>query len=210
MSTLHVDNTPAGQVINILSDWDIHKTANNDETISIMNDRTTAIGTDDTTTIGGKLTETIKGDTKITIQSGEYYLGVEANKSTHHVNGDVTEWYDATQKTNVFNNIEISSGNAQIVLTAKTSITLNCGASHLCLNSDGTILLNCAKIMLNGTANITLNAPNIAALATTEAKLGVGPQNIVCDANQTGLSGAAINSSAVGIHTIAGAVVKIN
>ena len=43
-----------------------------------------------------------------------------------------------------------------------------------------------------------------------EAKIGVGSQNVSCDTTKVAVSGAAINSSAVGMHEITGAVVKIN
>jgi hypothetical protein len=38
----------------------------------------------------------------------------------------------------------------------------------------------------------------------------VGNQQITCDVAKVNTSGAAINSSAVGMHEIAGALVKIN
>ena len=44
----------------------------------------------------------------------------------------------------------------------------------------------------------------------TEAKFGTGNQNITTNPAKTAISGAAINSSAVGMHEITGAVVKIN
>jgi len=210
MSELHIDNTPAGQVINILSDWDIHKTANNDETISIMNDRTTAIGTDDNTTIGGEQTTTVQKSIAVTSVTDAITVDAHQNISIQSETADITEQAKTQINLIVGGNVISIDTKGTIVMTAASSITLNCGASHLCLNSGGDIVIKGATIALDGSTSISLGAPTIAAAASTQAKLGVGNQNIICDTSQTGIAGAAINSAAVGTHNISGAVVKIN
>jgi type VI secretion system secreted protein VgrG len=50
----------------------------------------------------------------------------------------------------------------------------------------------------------------VSVTADEEAGFGVGNQQLTCDKAKVNVSGAAINSSAVGTHEIAGALVKIN
>ncbi len=143
----------------------------------------------------GTHTETIKGDTSIVVQTGAYSLDVAANTLTHHVKGKVTENYDATQDTTVNGDVTIKSKTAKITVDASTEIYLHCGASMLSLKSDGTIKMEGTKIEISGGDSV---------------KAGVGNQNVTCDKQKVATSGAAINSSAVGMHEITGALVKIN
>jgi hypothetical protein len=57
---------------------------------------------------------------------------------------------------------------------------------------------------------IVISGKDISILGSATVKAGVGNQNMVCDVQKVTTSGAAINSNAVGVHTITGAVVKIN
>jgi type VI secretion system secreted protein VgrG len=145
--------------------------------------------------VDGTHNETITKETNITIEQGPYKLDVKSNTHTHHVSKDVIEWYDSNQETHVFNNILIQSGNAKITIDAKTEIFLHCGQSLMSMKQDG---------------SITISGQNIQILGGQTVKVGVGNQNVVCDVQKVATSGAAINSNAVGMHTITGAVVKIN
>ena len=78
------------------------------------------------------------------------------------------------------------------------------------MESNGDILLHGKNISIIGDVTIKESAPKVDISGGDEAKLGVGNQNITCDKTITGISGAAINSSAKGKHEITGAVVKIN
>jgi type VI secretion system secreted protein VgrG len=78
------------------------------------------------------------------------------------------------------------------------------------MESNGDITLHGKNISIIGDVTIKESAPKVDIAGSDEAKLGVGNQNIVCDKSQTGISGAAINSSAKGTHEITGALVKIN
>ncbi|MND00010.1 hypothetical protein D3C83_184920 [compost metagenome] len=42
------------------------------------------------------------------------------------------------------------------------------------------------------------------------SKIGVGTQNVTCSPQKVAVAGAAINSSAVGVHEISGALIKLN
>jgi type VI secretion system secreted protein VgrG len=63
------------------------------------------------------------------------------------------------------------------------------------MKSDGTIEMSGVKVSISG---------------TQEVKAGVVTQTVTCDTSQVTTSGAGITSSAVGVHQITGALVKIN
>jgi type VI secretion system secreted protein VgrG len=184
---LSMDDTAGNEQITIHAQYDMGTTVEHDDTQTVHNNRTI--------TVNGTHTETIKKDTIITITEGPYTLDVQANTHTHHVKQNVFEWYDADQQTVVQNNISTQTVTGQIYVDAKTQITLHCGASLLIMKEDGTIELSGVKINISG---------------SEEVKNGVGNQNTVFNRSKVETSGAAINTSAVGIHEISGALIKIN
>jgi len=120
---------------------------------------------------------------------------VQANTHTHLVKGDVTETYHSNQQTVVNKNIFIQSETAMITVDAKTEIILNCGQSFFSMKADGTIVLS---------------GVNISISADKQVQAGVATQTVTCDTSQVTTSGAGITASAVGVHNITGALVKIN
>jgi len=149
----------------------------------------------------GTHTEKIKGDTTITIVSGAYKLDVQGNTHTHHVKGDVNETFDANQTTKVAHNIMIDGGD---------KITIMSGASSITLEKGGTITVQCKNLKMIGDVDIKASAPKIEISGGDEVKVGVSPNLTTYDKQKVNVAGAAINSSAVGMHEITGAVVKIN
>jgi type VI secretion system secreted protein VgrG len=184
---ISMNDTKGSELVTVHAQKDMSTTVEHDDTQTVHNNR--AIEVD------GTHNETITKDTNITIQKGPYKLDVQDNTHTHHVKNDVIENYDANQQTTVAKNILTQSVNAMITIDAKTEILLRCGNSTMSLKEDGTIVIQGKDISILGTATV---------------KAGVGNQNMVCDVQKVTTSGAAINSNAVGMHTITGAVVKIN
>jgi|SRR5215469_580757 len=181
------DDTKKKEHITVHAQKDMGTTVEHDDTQTIHNNRTIKVD--------GTHTEVITKDTNITIEKGPYKLDVQNNTYTHHVKQDVSEWYDANQQTVVANNILIQSKTAKITVDAAEEIFLHCGQSMMSMKKDGSIILS---------------GQNIQILGGQTVKTGVGNQNVVCDVQKVATSGAAINSNAVGMHTITGAVVKIN
>lgn len=186
---MSMNDTKGKELITVHAQYDMDTTVEHDDRQTIKTgDRTIKI-------IAGKHTETIKGDTTIVIETGNNSYDVQTGTHTHHVKGLVKEDYDATQDTTVKDNITIKSVTAMITIDAKTEIFLHCGASTLSMKEDGTIKMAGKDIEITGTNSV---------------KVGVGNQNTVYDTSKVGTSGAAINSSATGMHEITGALVKIN
>ncbi len=181
------DDTKGKEKITVHAQKDMGTTVEHDDTQTIHNNRTIKVD--------GTHNETITKDTNITIEKGPYKLDVKDNTHTHHVKKDVNEWYDANQQTIVNNNVLIQSKTAKITVDAAEEIFLHCGQSMMSMKKDGSIVIS---------------GQNIQILGGQTVKTGVGNQNVVCDVQKVATSGAAINSNAVGMHTITGAVVKIN
>lgn len=171
------------------------KTGKHTETIKGDTALTVETGNHSLTVQTGKHSETIKGDTAVIVQTGTYKLDVQTGTHTHHAAGKVTENYDAGQATEVTGGILIKAKTLKITLDAADEIFLVCGDSKLSLAKNGTI---------------KMDGKDIDISAGNSAKLGVDSQNVICDKQKVATSGAAINSSAVGMHEITGALVKIN
>jgi type VI secretion system secreted protein VgrG len=184
---ISLNDTKGKEMITVHAQYDMATTVEHDDTQTVHNNRAIQVdGTHD---------EKIVKDTNITITTGAYKLDVQANTHTHHVSGKVLEVYESEQDTVVTNRIVTVSKTAQIIIDAKTEIILHCGSSLLSMKQDGTIVLSGVKISVEG---------------TQEVKSGVSTQTVTCDTSQVTTSGAGITSTAVGVHNIKGALVKIN
>jgi type VI secretion system secreted protein VgrG len=184
---IRFEDKKGSEELYVHAEKDMSTTVEHDDTQTVQNNR--AIKVD------GTHNETITKDTNITIEKGPYKLDVQNNTHTHHVKGNVIENYDANQNTVVANNILTQSKTAKITIDAAEEIFLHCGQSMMSMKKDGTI---------------TISGQNVSVLGAQTVKAGVGNQNVVCDVQKVATSGAAINSNAVGMNTITGAVVKIN
>lgn len=207
---MSMNDTAGKEAITVHAQYDLNTTVKHDERhIVETGNRTIEVQ-------AGKHTETIKGDTGIKITTGKYDHDVATGTAHYHVKAAVTEDYDASQTTTV---------KGAIYIHSLDSIQLHTGASKLWMAKDGTIaltgvnititgsdsvLINGKKITVTGDAEIKASAPNVQISGGTQAQLGVGNQQVTCDKAKVNVSGAAINASAVGMHEITGAVVKIN
>jgi type VI secretion system secreted protein VgrG len=204
-------DTKGKELINIHAQYDMTTTVEHDDTQTVKNDRTITVTGNKAETISkgdstfkvgtGKHTETIKGDTLITVESGTFKLDVQTKTHTHEVKGDVIETYKANQETTVTNTITISAGD---------SLTLKSGDSRITLKKDGTITIAGKNVVITGSDSVKVSGKDVQMTGDNEAKLGVGSQQVTCSTAKVNTSGAAINSSAVGMHEITGALVKIN
>lgn len=196
-----MDDTKGKELIRIHAQYDMSTTVEHDQTLLVKNDRQV--------TVNGKLTETITKDTKITILSGTYDHKVAGNKASYYVQGDLSETYASKQTTKVTGTISYSS-DADIQITAKTNIVLTVGSSQLKMDKDGNIDLTGVKIKIHGSELVHHDGDKVTTTGGSEASMGVKAQVVKCDPSKVAVSGAAINSSAVGMHEVTGAIVKIN
>jgi type VI secretion system secreted protein VgrG len=216
---LSFDDTKGKEKINVHAQFDMVTTVEHDDTQTVHRNREIKVD--------GTHTETITQATKITIEKGIYEHDVAKGTSTSHVKDKVTENYDATQDTTVQSNITITStgggikvqapGDAktvppagEIMILAAKKITLVTGSSSLTMEDNGKITLAGVNVIVTGDADIQESAPKITLAGSEEVTMGVGPQSVTCDTAQVATSGSAIKATAVGVHEIVGAMVKIN
>ncbi|MDH5376821.1 MAG: type VI secretion system tip protein VgrG [Gammaproteobacteria bacterium] len=184
--------------------------AQKDMSTSVGNNQTNSIAADRSVSVGGKFNETITGDTKIVIETGTFEHDVQTGSASYKVKGAVTETFQDAHSSTVTNNITITSTAGEITINGKNKISLISGESKIELDADGTIKISGKTIDIVGGDDVLVSSKKVSISGTDEAKIGTSNQTVVTDKTKTAISGAAINSSAVGMHEITGAVVKIN
>lgn len=160
--------------------------AEKDMSTTVEHDDTQTVHNNRAISVDGTHTETIVKDTKITVSKGDLVHTVAEGTATYTVKKDIKETYLANQTTNVTNVITITAGDEIKIITGESSIHMK---------SNG---------------NIEISGINITITGGKTTKIGVGNQSVTCNLQKVEVSGAAINSSAVGMHEITGALVKIN
>ncbi|MDQ2779499.1 MAG: type VI secretion system tip protein VgrG [Pseudomonadota bacterium] len=178
-------------------------TVTNDQTSTVNNNQSNTVQNAKTNTVNHSFTETIKSDTRITVSEGTYNHDVAANTATYHVQGALTETYDATQSTTVKDKLTITStagaiavtSSAQHVdVTAATTIQIQVGASMIKMGADGTIEISGVNIAIHGSANVTVKGGTVHSEADSE--------------HQT--KGAIVLSEGAATNTVKGGMVMLN
>lgn len=219
MSDLGLDHTANGECINVISDKDILIYAANNSDATIDKNDTQTVHQDRKITVDGKHDETIKGDTTIKITEGKLDHDVVAGTAKYHVQGAVIEIFSDKQTTTVNKDIVITSETTKVHITAATEIQVKVGGSSGLFKADGNIVIDGsasikiqsgASVMeLKSDGSIKISGKKIEITGSEEVKVGVGNQQVTCNTSKVNVSGAAINSSAVGMHDIGGALIKI-
>jgi len=172
-------------------------------TIHGQYDMNTTVEHDQTNTVNNKFTETIKSDASITVTQGKYSHDVAANTASYHVQGALTEKYDATQTTTVKNDITIVSSAGAIAISADaqhvyinaaTSIQLHVGSSMIWMDSGGQINIKGVNVAVNGSSSVTIKGGIVHSEADSE--------------HQT--KGAIVLSEGSATNTVKGGMVMLN
>jgi type VI secretion system secreted protein VgrG len=215
---MRANDTKGKESLAVQAEYDMSTLVKHNDTQTVLVDRKI--------TVDGTHTETVKGDTAVTVSEGKYEHTVATGTATIQVKDAVVEIFENTQSTTVTNGITVTSKTAGIYVSMATKIDLHVGDSRVVMSSDGTITITGKNITVNGSETVTVKSggsqivltPNdikassalVEVVGTSKASMGVTSQTVVCDTSKVAVSGAAVNSSAVGIHEITGAVVKIN
>lgn len=144
----------AGELVRIHAQKDMDTTVRNNDTQHVLVDRTIHVD--------GKRTQTVKGDMTTTVTEGNQANTVTAGDQSNTVTaGDQTNTVAAGSQTNTVNKkIEITSETSEIIVRAKTQLTLvvGGGASRITLKDDGTIEIVGDNIIIKGREKIVSNA----------------------------------------------------
>ena len=84
------------------------------------------------------------------------------------------------------------------------------GGASLIMDTSGKIELKGTDILIQGSSTVTNDAGTYSAVGKQQASMASGKSVVNCDPGKLSNSAAAINSTAVGMHEVVGAVVKIN
>jgi type VI secretion system secreted protein VgrG len=184
---LTMDDTAGKEKITIHGQYDMNTTVEHDQTNTVNND----------------FTETIKNNAKISIVQGTYSHDVQANTAKYHVQGALTETYDATQTTKVkqaiaisstSGPISISSDSQHVYINAGTNIQLHVGSSMIWMDSGGQINIQGVNVALNGSSSVVIKGGIVHSEAQSE--------------HQT--KGAIVLSEGSATNTVKGGMVMLN
>lgn len=216
---MRANDTKGKEALTVQAEYDM-------STLVKHNDSQT-VNVDRDITVKGKHTETITKDTAVTVSEGKYEHTVATGTATIKVKGAVTEVFENTLSTTVTNGIDLTSTTKHIYIHMATSIQLHVGDSTIWMDNGGqinvtgknvkvtgseTVSLECGSgsILMKKSGEISVQGSKVQLKGTEEAKVGVNSQSVVCNPSKVAVTGAAVNSSATGMHEISGAVVKIN
>ena len=208
-----MDDTKGKEKVTIHGQYDMGTTVEHDHSLTVHNNHSS--------TVDGTHTETIKKNTTIKVTDGNLTHSVVKGTADYYVKGKLKEQCDAMRVSQAKSTIHLISETADIWIKATKHILVDSnGKSTAKFEPGGHIEVNGADsirlvsgdsfIDMNKDGTIKISGTKIEITAADEAKLGVGGQNITCDKAKTAISGAAINSSAIGMHEITGGLVKIN
>ena len=180
---------------------------------------------DHTATIqSGSSSLTVKQDRNVTVQSGSHNVTVQTGDSNHSVN---TGHHNVLVCTGNSTHTVNTGNHSTDVLTGHHAVTVNAGNSGISvltgthstsalqtvsIASEAADLNLFAAVNWSGHGDVaaTLTAPEIQILATKKIVIGVGPSSITIEPSGISITGPQVTSSAIGVHTISGALIKIN
>ena len=192
VSGMKSNSTPGGGGYNEISMNDTK--GKEGMTIHAQYDRNSTIEHDDSLTVNNNRTVTIKNNATIKITDGNLDHDVATGTASYHVTSDVSEKFDATQKTTVAGDITIVSTGGAIKIDAANKITLHTGASTIEMDSGGNIKIDGVNVTVNGKATVGIAGASV----TSEAKA------------QHQTKGAIVLSEASGANTVKGGTVLLN
>lgn len=114
------------------------------------------------------------------------------------------------------NKIDIAS-NGAVTVTAKDSITLTSGDSSISLTKDGSIGITGKKVSITGSESVSIGpktvsldgSDKVSATSSKEVSLGSANSSVSVKPDGVSTSGPKLSASAIGIHEIGGALIKI-
>jgi type VI secretion system secreted protein VgrG len=211
------------------------KTIKKDEKTTVRKSRVEVVDIDETITVHGKRTEIVdgvesitlndvrettiaKGDA-LTVSTGDHYVGVAAGNDLHDVVGDKSDHVTGQYTINAEGQFQVTQGT--VTLNIQDLVLLNASANKVTFtNSSGTIEFDGGKVVINaqneivlacGASSLSLKKNGEIALSGSK-EVGVGSGSSAVKVEPAGItsSGPKITSSAIGVHEISGALIKIN
>lgn len=205
----------------------------NDQTNSIGNDRTKTVGNDEHNTIHNNRTTVIEeGNELLVVQTADRTVIVETANDTHVVKQDRTSIIESGNEL-----IQVQEGLREVIIKQDDTLVVEDGDLNVLVNtgdanygvatgnravsvkgemtyaSEGKAALSTedeATILSKKGMTISSTEDKIMINAAKEIVLTVGTSSITIKPDGVTISGPKISSTAVGIHEISGALIKIN
>jgi type VI secretion system secreted protein VgrG len=209
------------------------KTVDKDETTTVHGKRTETVDKDETITITGARTEDVTGKEKLSLHAGRdatvntlEKLTVTGNrqesiqgKDSLDVTGDKSE--HVAKNYVMTGDVQLQAVQGECSVTLKDSITVEGTSKKIALhNSSGQVVFDGNKIevtatkelsLVCGAASIKLKSDGTVEInGAKEVNVGAQQSTLKLEAAGGSLSAPKLTSSAVGIHEITGALIKIN
>lgn len=106
--------------------------------------------------------------------------------------------------------VTVNAGNSGISVLTGTHSTSALQTVSIASEAADLNLFAAVNWSGHGDVAATLTAPEIQILATKKIVIGVGPSSITIEPSGISITGPQVTSSAIGVHTISGALIKIN
>ncbi|WP_338865637.1 type VI secretion system Vgr family protein [Myxococcus stipitatus] len=209
------------------------KTVDKDETTTVHGKRTETVDKDETITITGARTEEVTGQEKLTLKAGRdatvntlEKLTVTGKRQetiggndTLEVTGDKAQ--HATKNFMMTGDVQLQAKQGECTVTLKDSITVEGTSKKVALhNNSGQMVFDGNKIEVTAVAELSLvcgkasiklkSDGSVEVNGAKEVSLGAQQSTLKLEAAGGTLSAPKLTSSAVGIHEITGALIKIN
>lgn len=193
------------------------ETVSKNEEVTITETRTLKVDSNETRTIGGTRTMKVTGATTEDHDGGRKVnvkeFDVENVTGGAHKNVHVTGQYNITADEH----FKVKQGADQLFIKdsgfweSAGDIQLKNGGCHVTLGKDGKLSIDASKelAITVGGATLSMKSDGTISLAGKNVSMESGANSVVCDPKGTTVSGTKISSSAVGIHELQGAVIKI-
>ena len=206
-SAIEIEDKKGSEGLYIHAEKDQFISVENDESHTVGHDRTKSVTHDETTTVGRNRTETVKNDETITIGNdrketvtGNEIIHIKKNRGLHIKDNDTISIGGHKEMT--IEKYFLTSVGETYGISVEDELTISVGESSLKMNKNGTIELVGKDIKISGM--------NVDAGGKQEVKMGSGNSIISLKPEGATTSAPKIDSSAVGIHSISGAVIKLN
>nr|BDT35522.1 type VI secretion system tip protein VgrG [Myxococcus sp. MH1] len=210
------------------------KSVDKDETTTVKGKRTETVDKDEDITIKATRTERVTGKETLTLSAGREAtvntlekLTVTGNrqeaiggKDTLEVTGDKS--VHVTKNYVMTGDVQLQAVQGECSITLKESISVEGTSKKVALhNSSGQMVFDGGKVevtctgqelkLVCGNASILLKSDGTVSInGSKEVGLGAQSSTVKLEAAGATISGPKVTSSAIGVHEITGALIKIN
>ncbi len=187
-----------------------------------VGDRTTTVeaGNINTTVLAGTHTTTVHGTVTLDSTDGNIALSarhairVDANESTLSLNSESKLFIDSRADTVAVAaelDVALHSRAGDITVCAQKDIFINSATGNLSLMASRTLdIRSDDRVTIDGTDSVSVTSKKIVLSAEDSLELRVGGTSIILTPGSIAFESPAISSKAIGEHTIAGALIRLN